>query len=144
MILQISIWQIIPSIALVVILLGIIQWLLSLWIRARLEKSIQHEYDKKFEDYRTEELHRRKAEMVAKFFAKWIKYRGKEFEILEKDKLFDYYEDLNKMSFELSLWINDEKLLRKIMKRFNNANDALEIRDILIETRKYLLKKDIN
>lgn len=144
MIYQVSTQEIIIGNVVFVILFSLLQWLLSLWIKARLENSIKHEYSIRLEEFKFDQLRRLKAETIAVFFAKWIKYRGNEAEMLEKNNLLDYYEELNKMSFELTMWIDDEKLLREIMKRFNNSPEALEVRDLLIETRKYLAKKPDN
>lgn len=112
---------------------------MSVLITARLEKSIQHEYDKKIEDYKIEELHRQKAEVVAKLFSKWLKYRGKEDEILSDKDLIDYYEELTKMSYEIALWIKDEKLLSEIMLRLTNNNQAKDKRVLIGEIRKLIL-----
>lgn len=122
------------------LMISILQFLSSIWIKSRLTKSIEHEYDKKLEEFRFNISKRDKAANISMFFAKWIKYRGNENKILNKNELFDYYEELNKMSFELSLWVDDEKLLKDIMLRLNNAENALPVRDILIKARQHISK----
>ncbi len=138
-IIQISIQQLIGSSIIVIILVSLIQFLFSVWIKSRLEKSIQHEYDKKLEEYRFSQLQRQKAEIIAKFFAKWIKFRGKEKQFLDKDELLKYYEELNQMSFEISLWIADNKILNDIMDRFQNKENSKDIRQLIGEFRKLTL-----
>src|SRR5258706_15215200 len=110
-----------------VLLLGCIQFLLANWIRTRLEQSIRHEYDKKLEDYRFSQVQRQKADMIATFFAKWIKYRGKERDFLDDKELINYYEELNKMSLEISLWINDGEILTDIMSRTQLKDGAGDV-----------------
>lgn len=125
-------------------LLAVVQWLVSNWIAKRLEKSIQHEYDKKLEDYRFQQLRRQKAEVIACLFSRWIKYRGNEGEYLEKDELINYYEELNRMSLEMCLWINDEKILVDIMSRLQNKVDAKDIRTLIGQIRKIVFDTNDN
>lgn len=126
------------------IVFGVIQFLFAKWITARLEKSIQHEYDKQLEDYRFQHLQRQKAETVALLFAKWIRYpEGEVDKLTEKEKL-DYWEELNRMSFEISLWIKDVNTINAIMHRLQNKTDAKNIRDVVGEVRKLILGKTDN
>lgn len=128
--------------AVITALLLFTQWLLAQWISNRLEKSIQHEYDKKLEDHRFQQAQRQKAETIARLFSKWIKYQGKEKELLERKDLAEYYEELNKMSLEISFWIKDGKLLNSIMVRLQNKEGARDIRTIIGQTRKFILGID--
>jgi hypothetical protein len=128
------------EIILIFLCLAVLQFLLSILIESRLNASIKHEYGKKLEEFRFEIGKREKAAKIADSFAKWTKYNGKESELLSKKELFDYYEDLNRMSFELTLWIDDKNLLKKIMARFNNQENALSIRDLIMEVKIYISK----
>lgn len=123
----------------IIIAISIVQFLLSIWIKSRLENSIHHEYDKKLEEYKFLHLQKQKSEIIAKFFAKWIKYNGQERNFLSKKELVDYYEDLNKMSFELSLWISDDNILKEVMERFQNNKNAKDVRSLIGEFRKLIL-----
>ncbi len=123
-------------------LFGIAAWLFKEWVKIRIDKSIQHEYDKKLEEYRFSQLQRQKAELVARFFARWIKYRGKEKEFLNPDQLVDYYEDLNQMSFEITLWIKDVALLNNIMKRLQGVDQSESIHQLIGQVRKLILDTD--
>lgn len=140
-IIQVTYDQIIAGTISLAFLLGVIQFLLAIWINARLEKSIQHEYDKKLEDYRFSILQREQAAKIATFFAKWAKYSAKEKTILNKKELHDYYEELTKMSYELSLWIPDENLVKKIMSRLELKEGAPQVKELLIEIREHILGK---
>jgi hypothetical protein len=138
-VIPITIAQLLLGSSLIVLLLGIIQFLLANWIRTRLEQSIQHEYAKKLEDYKFSQVERQKAEMIATFFAKWIKYRGKEREFLNDKELIDYYEELNKMSLEITLWIKDEGVLNEIMSRTQLKDGVGDIFSITTKIRKLIL-----
>lgn len=138
-IIQITTPQFFLGTFILVISFGVIQFLLSIWIKARLEKSIQHEYDKKLEDYKFSQVERQKAEMIATFFAKWIKYRGKERDFLNDKELIDYYEELNKMSLEITLWIKDEQILNEIMSRTQLKDGVGDIFAITVKIRKLIL-----
>lgn len=140
-IIQISTPQLFLGTSILVISLGIIQFLLSNWIKTRLEKSIEHEYAKKLEDYRFSILQREQAAKIASLFAKWAKYSAKETTILKRKELYDYYEELTRLSYELSLWISDEELVKKIMARFELKEGAPKTKELLIEIREHILGK---
>lgn len=129
----------VTQISVALTLIGILQFLLANWIRIRLEQSIRHDYDKELEDYKFSQLQRKKAESVANLFSHWIKYRGKENSLLSKKEQFEYYENLNKMSIEISLWIKDEVLLTDIMGRLQNKPDAKTVHELVGEVRKLIL-----
>jgi len=136
---QITIDQLLVGSSLAVLLLGAAQFLLANWIRVRLEQSIQHEYAKKIENYKFSQVERQKAEMIATFFAKWIKYRGKERYFLDDKELINYYEELNKMSLEMTLWIKDEQVLNEIMSRTQLKDGVGDIFSITTKIRKLIL-----
>ena len=138
MILQIPIWQLIVSTISVAGILGIIQWLLSIWIKARLEKSIQHEYDKRLEEYKFSISKRDKIANIASFFSLWIKYRGHERKWLNNQDLIDYYKELTKMSFELALWVDDDDFLKDIMKRLKNEDGSENTINLLLKAKKII------
>ncbi len=140
-IIQITIPQLLSGTLIIAILLGGLQFLLSNWFKTRIEKSIQHEYDKKLEDYRFSILQREQAAKIASFFARWAKYSAKEKTLLKGKELYDYYEELTRMSYELSLWIPDENLVKKIMSRLQLREGAPEVKELLIEIREHILHK---
>lgn len=140
-IIQITVPQLFVGSSLIIVCLGVFQFLLANWIKIRLEKSIEHEYAKKLEEYRFSILQREQAAKIAFLFAKWAKYSAKEVTILKGKELYDYYEELTRMSYELSLWISDEDLVRKIMARFELKEGAAETKDLLIEIREHILGK---
>lgn len=139
-VIQLSLGQTLGSALGLSVLICIVQWLLALWIKSRLETSIRHEYDKKLEDYKFSQLQRAKASLIADFFSKWTKYRGKEEEFLDKKELCSYYEELNKMSLEISMWLKDENLLDEIMSLFGLKESAPDVRTLTGKVRKLILE----
>lgn len=139
-IIQITFNNILAGVTILVFLLSILQFILAKWLEIRLEKSIEHEYAKKIEDYKFSQLQREKASLIANFFSTWIKYRGLESTILTKEELISYYQDLNKMSIEISLWIKDEKLLTEIMSLLGKKETARDLRSLTGEVRKLILE----
>jgi hypothetical protein len=140
-VIQINLGNIIVGTVTTAVLLTFAGWLFKKWIGARIEKSIQHAYDKQLEDYKFSRLKRQKAELIATLFSKWTKYYGRETIILSKQDLMSYYEDLNRMSLELSLWLEDERILNDVMNRLQNLAGAKELRDLVGDVRGFLLEK---
>jgi hypothetical protein len=68
-----------------------LQFLLGLWLKARLEASIRHEYDRKLEDYRRQQNRRERAAAIAELFSEWAA-RGEE-------------KTLNRLAWEAALWL---------------------------------------
>jgi hypothetical protein len=117
---------------------GVIQWLLSVWIKNRLEQSIRHEYDRKLEEYKFSLSKRDKVANIASFFSLWIKYRGHERKWLNEKELIEYYRELTKMSFELVLWIDDDDLLKDVMKRLKNEDGSQNTVELLLKARELI------
>ncbi|MFZ3301575.1 MAG: hypothetical protein WA152_02570 [Microgenomates group bacterium] len=105
---------------------------------------ITYYFSEKTENYKFEVLRREQSAKVAMLLAKWIKYRGKENKFLNEKEQIDHYEELNKMSLELSLWIKDHILLNKIHDLFQIKPNAMDVRSVTAEVRKYIhnLKND--
>ncbi|OGE25479.1 hypothetical protein A2780_03875 [Candidatus Daviesbacteria bacterium RIFCSPHIGHO2_01_FULL_41_45] len=103
---------------------------------------IVHFSNKKLEDYRFLQLQRQKIEIIAQLFAKWIKYSGKEEEFLNPKGLLDYYEELNKMSLELSLWISNKEIVDDIMGLLHGEDKATNVRALVGQFRKIILSNN--
>ena len=116
----------------VVACIGIIQFLLSNWTKSRLENSIKAEYDKLIEEYKFELRAKERAEKVAQYLSLYYKNSQN-------------FQELNQLSWELALWLPDHvyKNLTKALKNVGPEMDITKptILDILIDTRKVLLKK---
>jgi hypothetical protein len=68
---------------------------------------------------------------VAELFSKWI---------FVKDEKSNTRE-LNKLSFEMSLWLPDDMVI-EINKRLKNLTDAKPAQDLLVECRKIIQQMD--
>lgn len=100
---------------------------------------INYYFSEKTENYKFELLRREQAAKIATFFSKWIKYRGKEKYFLDDKEIINHYEELNKMSLEIALWIKDADLLNKIMSVTQLKGGSLNIRQITGDVRKLIL-----
>src|SRR5439155_21204443 len=87
-----------------------VAFLAKTWIETRLKESIKHDYDKKLEEVKFDIRKREQAALVAELFSKWIHV---------DEAAMPNARELNRLSFEISLWLPDE-LAVEITRRFNN------------------------
>lgn len=106
---------------------GIITMGIKSFLKTKIEQSIKHNYDKQLESIKQEQLIRYKAEVVAELIAEWI------------SKPADN-KRLHQLTFEAFLWLPDD-ICHELSKRLCNKDDALPFKEILIDTRKHLLKE---
>ncbi|EHR6779025.1 hypothetical protein [Vibrio parahaemolyticus] len=114
------------------IIVSALQFLIGLWIKARLESSIKHEYDKKLEDFKYEQKVREQAAKVSKLLAEARNGDAS----LSRDRATS----LNQQAWELILWL-PEKTARKLSVHLSGDN-KVSMKSILIDVRKLLLKND--
>lgn len=105
-------------------LMAALQFLTSLWLKARFESSIRHEYDKKLENFRFETRKREQSALVAAVLSEWIS-------IDVSHKL------LNKLVWEATLWLPDP-LAKDLNARLANAPDAQSLQEILVAVKEHL------
>lgn len=103
-----------------------IQFLAAEWIKARLLKSIEHEYQKKLEEYRYDIKVREQASRVAEYLS------------LRNSDKNDVY-TMNKMSWELALWLPAD-VYQMLAHVAVNTPDPESYKRLLIEVRRILLK----
>lgn len=108
----------------VIVSVGSIQALLTLWLKTRLENSVRHEYDRRLEEFRYELRQREQAAMVAELLAVWT---AKPINIMR----------LNQLTWEASLWL-PEKVLKELSRTLSHAPGAKGMKEILVEVRKLL------
>jgi hypothetical protein len=97
-------------------------------------------FSEKTENYKFELLKKEQAAKVAELFALWIKYDGIEIEELPADEKTSYQEKLNRLTWELAMWIRDEKLVKQIMDRLSN-NSKSDIKEIIMQVREVIQNK---
>ena len=137
-IIQLTFGQVLTGSLFIVLCIGALQWFISNWLKIRLEQSIRYEYDKQLEEHKFLISKRDKIANIADFFSLWIKYRGCERNWLDDRDLIDYYKELTKMSFELELWVDDEDLLKEVMKRLKNEDGSAHTVELLLRTKKLI------
>ncbi len=107
----------------------VVKLLIEYWIKPRIEQSIKHEYDKNLEEYKYEVRKREQSAMVAELFSRWIIIKKAEDEVR--------FRELNKLSFEMSLWLPDN-IAVEINKRLKNLPSAKSPQELLIECRQII------
>ena len=115
------------------VLLGLaaIQFLVALWLKARLESSIKAEYDRVLEDYRFELRAREQAAKAAEYISLARS--------LTPDSPATEYRRANQLAWELALWLPDD-LYRKLGRAMTSQANELSFLLVLIEIRRHLLK----
>ena len=111
----------------VVVSVGSVQGLLTIWLKARLESSIKHEYDRKLEELRYELRQREQAAMVAELLAEWT------------SKPTDV-KRLNQLTWEASLWL-PARVVKDLCGTLSHGPDAKSTKAILVEVRRVLKGK---
>lgn len=97
----------------------------------RLEQQLldqQHENDRLLTRLNFELQHRQKAQVVAELFAKW----ASPLELTDERK-----EELNRLSYECSLWLPQE-IMVDLHLRLTNNPDAKQLQQILVDVRQFL------
>jgi hypothetical protein len=101
---------------------------------------IAYYFTERTEDYKFLVSKRDKIANIASFFSLWIKYRGHEGKWLKGEELVEYYQELTRMSFELALWVDDEELLKDVMKRLKNEDGSQQTVELLLKVKKLISK----
>jgi hypothetical protein len=106
--------------------LAVVQILVSLWFKTRLESSIKHSYDKLLKQYESQVKIREQAARVAEFLALAFS------PTIEPMRF-------NQLAWELSLWL-PAPLVCDISRCLAGEKDAKTPKEILIEVRRILLQ----
>jgi len=101
-----------------------LQLISTLWLKARLESSIKHEYDKKLEEFKFETRKREQSALVAAVLSEWT------------SPDIDY-KLLNKLAWEATLWLPDS-LAKDLNARLANASTAKSVKEILVAIKEHL------
>jgi hypothetical protein len=123
---------------LIVSLAGVLQWLIAEWLKARLQASLRHEYDKKLEsiksdfskaleDYRTEIRRREQAAKVAEVLAN---------EFSEDDASRSF----NKLAWEIVLSMPPE-VVERFAKCIQTGGLEVNPKDLIVQLRGVFLGK---
>lgn len=110
----------------IILSVSLIQALLARWIQARITNSIKHEYDKKLENFKRDQLRKDKAAVVAELLAEWTHIQGRD------------TKKLNQLLWELTLYLPSE-LVRDIKSMAAKEADGKTAPQILVSVRNHLL-----
>ncbi|MFH0984572.1 MAG: hypothetical protein V1882_03440 [Candidatus Omnitrophota bacterium] len=110
------------------------------WLGSRIEEAIKHEYGKMLEEFKFSFRQREQAAAIAKLFSKWIKYNGLEDKLLKESEKRDHFEEINRLNWELAIWIPDEEIVKKINGKLANNNEE-DIRSLILDVRSLVLGK---
>ena len=107
-----------------------LQFLSSVWIKARLKSSIKHEYNKFLEEYKYDIKVREQAARVSKYLAlaRRLKKESGEFD----------YERTNQLSWELAMWLPSD-IYKKMVKAITSPDKENNELTVVVEVRKLLL-----
>ena len=103
--------------------------LLKKWLLIRMEKSIDQEYKKKLEEFKYEFRKREQAAQIAELLSRWLNLKD------------ESKRELNRLSFEVFLWLPDEIVLL-LSARLKNEPNAPNVQDILLAVRKVIQKSN--
>jgi hypothetical protein len=124
----------------VAVLIGVAQFLSSIWIKARLEASIKSEYDRRLEDYRYEIRVREQAAKAAEYLS--LAWR------LEESDPKEVYHRVNQLGWELAMWLPADTykaMVLGIAKNTETENPLatiISIRKLLLGTNSGILVTD--
>ncbi len=115
---------------LTLIALAAIQFLTSLWIKARLEASIEHEYSKKLEEFKFEFRKREQAARIAEILA----IHNNRKQMIDQTRF-------NQLLWELTLWLPSD-IVQLLMNHLMDESSAADPKKILIAIRKLFHGQD--
>lgn len=101
---------------------------------------ISYYFAEKTENYKFELLKKEQAARVAELFALWIKYDDLAIKKLAITEKTDHQERLNKLTWELAMWIQDEEIVKKIMDKLSQSSKS-DIKEIIIQIREIIQNK---
>jgi len=161
---QISFSQLISGILTITSLLGILQWLLIKWMGIRLEKSIQHEYDRKIESIKNilkdqydlskteREFYDQMVETINNFFGELKKYQFKnniksatKANVLEneelKNKYFVFIDSINEFIEKSYVFLKEENYTR-LHEALNSSTDLANLANNLLDAMRRSIYPD--
>ncbi len=97
--------------------------------------TISYKFSQTLQKEKFEVDYRQKASIVAEMFSIW--HQGSH----SKQKLTpDDYKKLNKLAWECTFWLSDD-IIQDINNRLQNVHGAKDLKEILVDVRKYLNPK---
>ncbi len=101
---------------------------------------VSYYFSQKTENYKFELLKKEQAAKVAELFAFWLKCDDDVLKEFTKKERRDHVEKLNRLTWELAIWIPDEDLVEDIMDRLSHSSKK-DIKEILLNIREQIQRK---
>jgi hypothetical protein len=97
-------------------------------LKSLIQNAIKHEFDQKLEDYKSKEIKRQKAILIADLISEWVSFP-------------ENRKRLNQLTFEAFIWLPKETAM-KLSKLLSIAADAPNVRDVVADVRELILGTD--
>lgn len=104
--------------------------------------AISYYFGEKTENYKFELLKKEQAVKVAELFACWTKYDDKVLAKFTEEEKRNHSERLNKLTWELAIWISDEKIVTNIMDRLSH-NSRQDVKEIILDIRQQVQRRSV-
>jgi len=101
---------------------------------------ISYYFAEKTEKYKFELLKREQAAKVAELFAFWLRCDDEVLREFTPKERINHCEKLNRMAWELAIWIPDEKIVKNIMDKLAHKSRQ-EIKEIVLNIREQIQEK---
>lgn len=101
---------------------------------------VSYYFSEKIENYKFELLKKEQAAKVAELFAFWLTCDDDVLNSFTPKERRDHVEKLNRLVWELAIWIPDENLVKDIMEKLSHSSRK-DIKEILISLREQIQKK---
>ena len=103
----------------------LLMFLLKEKFKALIQYSIKYTFDKKLEDYKTKEIKRQKAILIADLLSEWISWP-------------ENRKKLNQLTLEAFIWL-PKNMAEKLSQLLSDDKNKPQVREIVAEVRKLLL-----
>jgi len=107
---------------------GILIFIFHEQFKALIQFSTKYFFDKKLEDYKTKEIKRQKAILIADLISEWI-------------SLPENRKKLNQLTLEAFIWLPKDTAI-KLSGLLSHSPTALNVREIIAEVRQLILGED--
>ena len=100
---------------------------------------ISYYFREKSDNYKFDLLKKEQASKVAELFAFWLKCDDDTLAKFTEKERKDHCEKLNKLTWELVIWIPDENLVKEIMGKLSHSSRK-DIKEIILSIREHVQK----
>lgn len=102
--------------------------------------SISYFFSEKIENYKFDLMKKEQAAKAAELFSLWLKCDDEVVKKFSEEERRNHCEKLNKLTWELAIWIPDEKIVKSIMEKLSHSSKA-DIKEIILQIREQIQKR---